>query len=264
MGKPGSPWGGAHSQQAHPGGSSRSSRVPAAPAAPSAAVRRGQDRALEASDGKAAPCPEHGGHGHPIGCQPRGAAQGSMCAHLLWTQPTPSCARTCKLTHTCSHAHVCTRTPVHAHAHCVLVRMRAHAHLCTHVLTCTHTQTVYGHTYMHLYTHTSLSCTLLHTIPHTCLPRQSHMHTHTFTAWTLISHTHPHPHTHIQTPAVAPGPTPPCQAQAQPTHCETNTGAQGPLGIRPHRAPPGKSCGKEQREPPGTAAAPQDTHAATT
>lgn len=159
---------------------------------------------------------------------------------------------------------MCTHTHTHSHAHCVLVRMRAHAHLCTHVLTCTLTQAVYGHTHMHLYTHTSLSCTPLHTIPHTCLPRQSDKHTHTFTAWTLISHTHPHPHTHIQTPAVAPGPIPPCQAQAQPTHCETNTGAQGPLGIRPHRAPPGKSCGKEQRGPPGTAAAPQDTHAATT
>lgn len=133
-------------------------------------------RDFGASHGKAAPCPGWWGHGAPHKMQPRGAVQGSVCAHLHWTRPTPSCAHTRKLT--CAHTFICT--PVYARAVCFCIRMPmyvyAHtcsctcAHACTHVHTCSqHTHIVYGLVHMHLYTRVP-SHTPLHTSPRTHLP----------------------------------------------------------------------------------------------
>lgn len=168
--------------------------------------------------GRQPPALGAGATGHPVGCRPRGAAQGSVCAHLFWIQPTPSCARTHKLTGTCtftctrvhthshSQAHLCTRTPVHAHAHCVLVHMRAHAHLCTRA-------------HRHLYTHTLL-CTQSHTQASPgsliCILAPS-LHVHEY---------HPHSHTLTRTCRHLRwrlAPSLPAKHRPSP-HAETNTG----------------------------------------
>lgn len=226
-------------------------------------------RGSGASCGKAAPALGAGGTGHPTRCGPEGLSR-------------EVCVLTCSghgphlpvLTHASSHVH--TRSCAHLCMHvlcacaytcpCTFMHTRSCtcAHTCTHA--CTHMFTAHSHRVWacsHALVH---ACALTHSSAHvpTHTPSRAALHAHAHLHCMYTNIAHPHPHMYTLTPAVAPGPIPPCQAQAQPTHCETNTGAQGPLGVRLQGAPPGKSWGREQREPRGTAAAPQDTHAATT
>lgn len=273
MGKPGSPWQGGPWPSRTTWLLSTELLGPGCPCSPTChcVVWAGLClRGIGASHGKAAPCPGWWGHGAPHKMRPRGAVQGSVCAHLLWTWPTPSSAHTHKLT--CAHTFVCT--PVYARAVCLCICMPmyiyAHTrsctcdHMCTHV--CTHMLTAHAHHVWACSYALVHSCALTHSSAHvpTHTPSRAALHAHAQLHCVYTNIAHPHPHMYILTPTVAPGPIPPCQAQAQPTHCETNTGAQGPLGVRLHGVPPGKSWGREQREPPGTVATPQDTHAATT
>lgn len=158
-------------------------------------------RGIGASHGKAAPCPGWWGHGAPHKTRPRGAVQGSACAHLLWTWPTPSSAHTRKLT--CAHTFV--RTAVYA-VLCACAHA-CHVHVCTHALVCVCS---YVHTRVHTHAHSTRTCmglftctctlvcshTLLCTRPtHTPARAALQAHAH-LTAWTLISHLHPsHVHT---------------------------------------------------------------------
>lgn len=211
-GKPGSPWGRGPQPAGPPGRLSTELQGPGCPTFPVCRCEAWAGSCPRASDGKAAPCPGRRGHGAPR----RMPAQRG-CPGLCVRSPVLDTAHTVLCTHTQAHRHMHVHMHTCAHAF-TFTSSLMHTHTCT--CTCSLCACAYACpcTFMHTCSQALVhSHTPLHTIPHTGLPRQSHMHTRTFTACTRIPPTQSHPHTHVQTPAVAPGPIPPCQAQAQPT-----------------------------------------------
>lgn len=195
MGKPGSPWGRGPQPTGPTGRLIPELQGPGRPASPSATVRRGQDRALGALDGKAAPCPRRWGHGAPH----RMPAQRG-CPGLCVRSPALDTAHTVLCTHTQAH----TRMHVHMHT-CAHTHTHSHAHVCVHTCTCTCScacvracPRTFMHTCAHMHTHPRCIWahshalarsyfTLIHTFAHnpTHIPSQAvHMHTHTVTACT--------------------------------------------------------------------------------
>lgn len=142
--------------------------VPAAPAAPSAAVRRGQDCALGASDGKAAPCPERGGHGAPHMPAQRGCPGLCVRSPALDTAHTVLCTHTQAHTRTHVHMHTCAHTLIHIHMLTVCLCVCVPTHICAHTCSHAHSPKLYMGTL-------TCTCTLiLHS--HALLCTQSHTH----------------------------------------------------------------------------------------